>query len=154
MEPVRDVAVAIESAVESLLDVLDCARQPEPPGVPPGQLRVLTVVALNRNTNMSRLADALDIVPSSASRLCDRLEATGLLRRQPDPHDRREVHLTLTGPARQLLTALRDRRRGRLTDVLERMSAAARQDLLRALTAFDTAYHANLSDSDGHRQPA
>ncbi|GIE48124.1 MarR family winged helix-turn-helix transcriptional regulator [Actinoplanes nipponensis] len=139
MEPVTDVAAAVESTVESLLGVLDSARLSHSPAVPPAQLRVLTIVARGEHTNMSRLAEALAVVPSSASRLCDRLEATGLLRRVPDPRDRREVRLLLTASAQRLLDELRDRRRSALAEVLERMSPARRQELVRALTAFDTA---------------
>jgi DNA-binding MarR family transcriptional regulator len=139
MERVSDVAATVESTVESLLAVLDSARLAQAPAVPPTQLRVLTIIARNGHTNMSRLAGALDVVPSSASRLCDRLEATGLLRRVPDPRDRREVRLLLTPAARNLLDELRECRRRALADVLERMVPARRQDLVRALTAFDAA---------------
>ena len=139
MEPVNDAAAAVESTVEALLAVLDGARTAGSPGVPPTQLRVLTIIAGNRHTNMNRLAEALDVVPSSASRLCDRLEATGLLRRLVDPHDRREVRLALTPAARHLLREVRDRRRAGLAEVLARMGPAARQDLVRGLAAFETA---------------
>jgi DNA-binding MarR family transcriptional regulator len=139
MERVSDVAATVESTVESLLAVLDAARLAQSPAVPPAQLRVLTIVARNRHTNMSRLAEALDVVPSSASRLCDRLEATGMLRRVPDPRDRREVRLLLTPAARHMLDDLRERRRAALAEVLERMSPGGRQDLVRALAAFDAA---------------
>ncbi|AEV87537.1 ysmB-like transcriptional regulator [Actinoplanes sp. SE50] len=139
MEHANDVAAAIESSVESLAAVLERARVARTPAVPPAQLRVLTIVAENRHTNMSRLAEALDVVPSSASRLCDRLEATGLLRRVVDPRDRREVRLLLTPAARRLLADLRERRRAVLAEVLERMPVAARQDLVRALRAFEAA---------------
>jgi DNA-binding MarR family transcriptional regulator len=139
MERVTDAAAAVLANVESLLGVLDGARLAQSPGVPPTQLRVLTIVARSRHTNMSRLAEALGVVPSSASRLCDRLEATGLLRRVPDPRDRREVRLLLTPAARRLLDELRDRRRIALATVLERMTPAARQELVHALTAFDAA---------------
>ena len=139
MERVPEVAAAVESAVESILAVLDRARLAQTPAVPPAQLRVLTVVERNRHTNMSRLADALEVVPSSASRLCDRLEATGLLRRIPDPRDRREVRLELTPTAVRLLTELRDRRRTALAEVLELMAPGERQELVRALAAFDAA---------------
>jgi DNA-binding MarR family transcriptional regulator len=133
---VTDVAAAVESAVDSLVSVLDAARLAQTPAVPPAQLRVLTIVAGNRHTNMSRLAEALDVVPSSASRLCDRLEATGLLRRVPDPRDRREVRLMLTPAARKLLEQLRERRRLALGEVLDRMPGTARQELVRALQSF------------------
>jgi DNA-binding MarR family transcriptional regulator len=139
MERATDAAAAVLANVESLLGVLDGARLAQSPGVPPTQLRVLTIVARSRHTNMSRLAEALGVVPSSASRLCDRLEATGLLRRVPDPRDRREVRLLLTPAARRLLDELRDRRRVALATVLERMTPAARQELVHALTAFDAA---------------
>jgi DNA-binding MarR family transcriptional regulator len=139
MERATDVAAAVESTVESLLAVLEAARLAQSPAVPPTQLRVLTIIANARHTNMSRLAEALAVVPSSASRLCDRLEATGLLRRVPDPRDRREVRLLLTPAARRLLDELRERRRSALAEVLERMNPASRQDLVRALAAFDAA---------------
>jgi len=139
MELASEVAAAVESTVEALVSVLERAQLAHTPAVPPAQLRVLTIVAANRHTNMSRLAEALDVVPSSASRLCDRLEATGLLRRVPDPRDRREVRLLLTAASRRLLADLRDRRRQALTEVLERMPAGARQELVRALQAFGNA---------------
>jgi DNA-binding MarR family transcriptional regulator len=139
MERVTDVAAAVMATVESLLGVLDGARLAQSPAVPPTQLRVLTIVARSRHTNMSRLAEALGVVPSSASRLCDRLEATGLLRRVPDPRDRREVRLLLTPAGRRLLEEVRGQRRAALAAVLDRMTPAARADLVRALAAFDAA---------------
>jgi DNA-binding MarR family transcriptional regulator len=139
MERVTDVAAAVESTVESLVAVLDTARSARSPALPPAQLRVLTIIAANQQMNMSRLAEALDVVPSSASRLCDRLEATGLLRRVPDPRDRREVRLIITPSARRLLDEVREGRREALAAVLDRMPAAARQGLVDALAAFATA---------------
>jgi DNA-binding MarR family transcriptional regulator len=139
MERATELAAAVESSVESLVAVLDRARLAQHPAVPPAQLRVLAIVSGNRHTNMSRLAEMLDVVPSSASRLCDRLEANGLLRRVADPRDRREVRLLLTPASRRLLADLRERRRLALGEVLDRMSPSARQDLLRALQAFEAA---------------
>lgn len=136
MERVTDVATAVESTAEALVGVLESARLAQSPTVPPAQLRVLTIIAAGRHTNMSRLAEALAVVPSSASRLCDRLEATGLLRREPDPRDRREVRLLLTRAARRLLDELHERRREAVAEVLERMSPTARLELARALEAF------------------
>jgi DNA-binding MarR family transcriptional regulator len=139
MERVMDVAAAVESTVEALLGVFESARLAQTPQVPPAQLRVLTIISRNEHTNMSRLAETLDVVPSSASRLCDRLEATGLVRRVPDPRDRREVRLLLTAAARRILNELRERRRAALAEVLERMPPARRSELVRALAAFDVA---------------
>ncbi|MEV4352097.1 MarR family transcriptional regulator [Actinoplanes sp. NPDC049596] len=139
MDRHTDVAAAVESTVDSLVSVLEAARLAQSPAVPPAQLRVLTIIAANRHTNMSRLAETLEVVPSSASRLCDRLEATGLLRRVPDPRDRREVRLMLTPAARRLLDQLRERRRQALGEVLDKMETAARLELVHALEAFAAA---------------
>jgi DNA-binding MarR family transcriptional regulator len=57
----------------------------------------------------------------------------------PDPRDRREVRLLLTPSARRLLDDLRTRRRDALAVVLERMTPAAREELVRALRAFQVA---------------
>ncbi|GAA2499343.1 MarR family winged helix-turn-helix transcriptional regulator [Winogradskya humida] len=157
MERVTDVAAAVESTVESMLGVFESARLAQSPAVPPAQLRVLTIISRNEHVNMSRLAETLDVVPSSASRLCDRLEATGLLRRVPDPRDRREVRLLPTPAARRLLDELRERRQSALAEVLERMPPARRAELVRALAAFDAAAtsvatgSAAEDDSDGLR---
>lgn len=150
MDRVTDDAAAVESTVDALTTVLDAAGLAQSPSVPPAQLRVLAIVAQNQHTNMSRLADALEVVPSSASRLCDRLEATGLLRRVPDPRDRREVHLLLTSSARRLLDQLRERRREALGDVLERMTPVDRADLVRSLRAFAQAA-ANGDEGESRR---
>ncbi|MFI5892634.1 MarR family winged helix-turn-helix transcriptional regulator [Actinoplanes sp. NPDC051513] len=144
---VTHVAAAVESAVESLVSVLDAARVAQAPTVPPAQLRVLTFISDNRQTNMSRLAEALDVVPSSASRLCDRLEAAGLLRRVPDPRDRREVRLMLTPAARRLLDQIRERRRVALAEVLDRMPEQARDELQRSLAAFAEASEPGEEDT-------
>lgn len=151
MERLTDVAAAVESTAESLVGVLESARLAQSPVVPPAQLRVLTFLSRDQHTNMSRLAEALDVVPSSASRLCDRLEAVGLLRRVPDPRDRREVRLLLTTAARTLLEELRDRRRAALAEVLERMSPARRADLVLALEAFDVAADPGAAGDQGLR---
>jgi DNA-binding MarR family transcriptional regulator len=62
-----------------------------------------------------------------------------LLRRVPDPRDRREVRLLLTPAGRRLLEEVRSQRRAALAAVLNRMTPAARADLVRALAAFDAA---------------
>ena len=139
MEHGTDLAAAIESAVGSLVAVLESASLAQTPAIPPTQLRVLTIIAAGGTTNMNRLAETLKVVPSSASRLCDRLEATGLLHRAADPRDRREVQLLLTAAARQLLDELQARRREALGAVLDRMPVSQRQELLRSLTAFSLA---------------
>ncbi|WP_431921997.1 MarR family winged helix-turn-helix transcriptional regulator [Micromonospora wenchangensis] len=139
MERPPDLAAAIDAAAEALVGVLDSATSRHQVAVPPTQLRVLALIRDRPETNVNGLAELLDVVPSSASRLCDRLEATGLLRRTPDPRDRREVRLVLTAAAVTLLTELRERRHRAVQAVLDRMPSRAQHELLLALLAFGQA---------------
>jgi len=134
-----NAAESIEAAAESLAAVLDPARGDHALRVSPTQLRVLTWLRSHPQTNVNGLAESLGVGPSSASRLCDRLEALGLLRRVADPRDRREVQVQVTAEAEQLLTQISRNRQRAIEDVLARMPETARQELARSLTAFRVA---------------
>ena len=139
MERPPNLAAAIESAAEALIGVLDSATSRHTVSVSPTQLRVLSLIVSHPDTNVNRLAELLDVVPSSASRLCDRLEAVGLLRRVADPRDRREVRLIPTAAADTLLRDLQQRRHRAVQAVLDRMPNRAHHELLLALVAFSQA---------------
>ncbi|MEV7328078.1 MarR family transcriptional regulator [Micromonospora sp. NPDC093244] len=137
MERPGDLAAAIAAAAETMIAVLESAAARHQ--VPPTQLRVLILISGRSETNVNRLAELLDVGPSSASRLCDRLEATGLLRRVADPRDRREVRLVLTAAAQTLLGELAERRQRAVQAVLDRMPPRTQHDVLAALLAFGRA---------------
>ncbi len=119
--------------------MLDSATSRHTVSVSPTQLRVLSLIVSHPDTNVNRLAELLDVVPSSASRLCDRLEAVGLLRRVADPRDRREVRLIPTTAAETLLRDLQERRHRAVQAVLDRMPNRVQHELLLALVAFSQA---------------
>ncbi|WP_405109000.1 MarR family transcriptional regulator [Micromonospora sp. NBC_01405] len=139
MEQPPDLAAAIAAAAEAIVGVLDPAGSRHRMTVSPTQLRVLSLISSRPATNVNRLAELLDVVPSSASRLCDRLEAIGLLRRTADPRDRREVRLMPTAAAEALLRELAERRHRAIGAVLDRMPPRTQQELLLALLAFGQA---------------
>ncbi len=60
---------------------------------------------LNRNPGMTQkeLADLLEVEPISVARMVDRLEASGMLERRADTHDRRIWRLHLLPAAEPLL---------------------------------------------------
>lgn len=68
-------------------------------GVPVGEPAAVAV----------RLAAEIGIDRSVASRHASRLEKAGLLRREPDPDDRRATLLVLTQAGEQLIAAMRRR---------------------------------------------
>ncbi|MEV6369674.1 MarR family transcriptional regulator [Micromonospora musae] len=151
MERPPNLAAAIDAAAEALVDVLDTAASRHRLSVSPTQLRVLSLICARSETNVNRLAELLDVVPSSASRLCDRLEATGLLRRAADPRDRREVRLLPTAAGEEVLRELTERRHRAVQAVLDRMPVRAQSELLLGLLAFEQA--AVLQAGEQQKEP-
>ena len=87
---------------------------------------------------MRRLADSLKCEPSNITGLVDRMEARGLVTREPDPEDRRVKNITATELGRESfeavwggltfaaepLRALSDQERRTLRDLLRRVAGA------------------------------
>jgi DNA-binding MarR family transcriptional regulator len=119
-----------------LLSAWDTAREQATPRLSWPQLNALIVVEQQQGINLRGLAGQLKMILSSASRLCDRLVAAGLVERVPGRVDRREIALYLTPSSRKLLEQLRVARREILTEVLDRMSPTGRAALVRGLTEF------------------
>jgi len=136
-DPMR--AAAVDDVAQALLAVWNAAREEATPRLSWPQLSALLVVERAEGINLRGLAGELKMLLSSASRLCDRLVASGLVERVPGRVDRREIALYLTPSSRQLLDDLRLTRRAMLASVLERMSPAGRAALLRGLTEFGAA---------------
>ena len=136
-------AAAIDDAAQALLFAWDQAREQVTPRLSWPQLNALLAVERAEGVNLGGLAAELNMLLSSASRLCDRLVANGMVERVPGRADRREIALYLTPASRNLLAELRHIRRRALTGVLEKMSAGGRAALLRGLTEFAAAADEN-----------
>ncbi|NLU80576.1 MarR family transcriptional regulator [Micromonospora sp. HNM0581] len=138
------MAAALDAAAGALLTVWDGARERTANRVSTVQLRAVMLVERHDGINLRRLAAGLDILLSSASRLCDRLVAAGMLEREPGRSDRREISLHLTAEARRLLAELRADRHRHLAAILADMTSAEREALLLGLSAFDEAARARV----------
>lgn len=68
-------------------------------GVTAAEARVLAYVEHYPGQRQAALAERLGVEPMTMSALVDRLEAAGLLRRLPDPQDRRAKLIELTAEA-------------------------------------------------------
>ncbi|MFD3972632.1 MarR family winged helix-turn-helix transcriptional regulator [Streptomyces cyaneofuscatus] len=110
-----------------------------PVSVSAPQLRVMYVIERREGINLRQLSTELEAAPSSVSRLCDRLEAIGFVRRSSSAASRREVELRLTAQGRVHLDRLRARREERLTAVLARVSPASRALFMEAVEAIRVA---------------
>ncbi|QXJ22771.1 MarR family transcriptional regulator [Actinomadura graeca] len=138
-------AAALDEAASTLMDIWSRPHTAADVPVPSTQLRALFILERGP-VNVSRLAAGLGALVSSASRLCDRLEASGLLLRDPG-RDRREVTVRLTPGGQEVLDRLRTRRLEELAQVLATMPAPARDALLWGLAEF----HEAASRPDAHR---
>ncbi|MFE7512623.1 MarR family winged helix-turn-helix transcriptional regulator [Streptomyces sp. NPDC057540] len=103
------------------------------------QLRVLYSLDREEGISLRTLGDLLGSAPPSVSRMCDRLEALGFVRRLPSPVSRRQVELHLTAHGKAYLRDLRVQREEALLGVIADMSATSRKALLRGLTGFQEA---------------
>src|SRR4029450_147473 len=117
-DPMR--AAEVDDAAPALLAAWDAARERATPRLSWPQLNALLVVERSEGINLRGLAGQLKMILSSASRLCDRLVASGMVERVPGRADRREIALYLTPSSRQLLDELRLTRRGLLSPGLGR----------------------------------
>ena len=133
------LADAVSLNAQALVLVWDRAEDWAVPRIPPSQMRVLSVLERYGSMNLTRLAQATGAIPSSASRLCDRLEAAGLIERETSAGSRREVSLSLSSEGRRRLDAFAATRREDIDEVLRRMSPAGQQALLGGLQEFSDA---------------
>lgn len=100
------------------------------------QFRALVVLASRGELSVGQLAEALDVHPSTATRLCDRLVARRLVRRIVRPSNRRETLIALTARGRKVVDVVTESRRADIERIIERIPMRARSQVVRALQAF------------------
>jgi len=122
-------------------------------GFTQGQWRVLTYLGRNEGISQVGLAEMLEMQPISLARVLDRMAASGLIERRPDPQDRRALKLFLTPaavPMLQVLKAVGDELRGiAMRDLSEAELGTLVSLLGRVRRSLDLPN--NHSSSEGHR---
>ncbi len=144
-----DLSHEVEQAARTLAGIWNHAHEALGTRVSPSQLHALNIVERHEQINLNGLAAELGAIPSSASRLCDRLQAAGLLARQVNAKNRREVVLVLTRDGRELLAEVTRNRRTALATILSGVSPAGRRALLTGLAEFNDA--AASADADAEQ---
>lgn len=129
-------ADALARAAEAFVLVWSSMPADLPEKISASQLRALVTVRRRRVTTVTALARDLGALPSSATRLCDRLVAAGYLDRAPDVANRRFHAVSLTPAGDRLLDVLAAHRRTALAEVLARMDTKDRECLLSGLAGF------------------
>ncbi|MFF0776997.1 MULTISPECIES: MarR family winged helix-turn-helix transcriptional regulator [unclassified Streptomyces] len=88
-------------------------------GVTPAQSRLLRTLAhYGSPPRMADLAERLEVVPRAVTTLVDGLEASGKVRRVPDPSNRRVTRIELTDEGRETLREVRGARRSAAEEIL------------------------------------
>lgn len=100
------------------------------------QYRTLVVLASRGPQRVADLADILGVLPSTATRMLDRLVVKELVRRARRPQDRRTVRVALTGTGRELVEEVTRRRRAEIRRIMRDVPRDSWEGLADALTTF------------------
>ena len=103
------------------------------------QYRALVVLASRGPRRLVDLAAALDVAPSTAGRMCDRLVRKGLIRRHRARSDRRAVLVAITPAGRDVVDQATARRRALITEILAKLPVSTQDVVAGALQAFANA---------------
>ncbi|MEV7795096.1 MarR family transcriptional regulator [Streptomyces sp. NPDC087512] len=88
-------------------------------GITPAQSRLLRTLAYYGSPpRMADLAERLEVVPRAVTTLVDGLEAAGMVRRAPDPANRRVIRIELTDDGRATLREVHSARRLAAEEIL------------------------------------
>ena len=101
--------------------------------ITPAHLRALRILSRHGTMRLSALSDRLHIAPRSATEVVDALESRGLVRRRPDPDDRRATLVALTEQGTSVLDAIRTARGTEAERIFDRLSQKDRAHLARIL---------------------
>ena len=103
------------------------------------QYRALVVLSSRGDRNVGELAALLAVHPSTATRLCDRLESKGFITRNLSPDNRREMTVKLTVAGARLVRAVTTRRREEIAEILNQLCKDDRDVLRNAFELFGAA---------------
>ncbi len=146
-------AELLERALDSLDEMADGWRKKSPAvwsrkDISLGQLHILMLLHDCQAASVSRLAELLGISMPSVSSVVDRLEESGLARRQRDEADRRVVHVVLSPKGREVAAEASGFRRRAARGLLRKFSAQELEALLTVLAAAKRALAAGAPGSD------
>lgn len=127
MAPLEAGFAILRTACDRAVDELGCA-------VPGAQQRALLIIDdADGSLDLRSLAAELAASPSAAGRLCDRMEAAGLLTTGRASASGAKPSYALTGSGRRLAGWIRHRQRMALSRVLDSLPPEARDALVHGL---------------------
>lgn len=138
-----EVVDAVLAANRVFVAVASRALAGTTPQVTLPQFRTLVLLDTHAAMTVAQLADELGVVPSTATRMCDRLVAKKLIRRSLDRSNRRQMSLSLLAAGRALIEASTGRRKHEIARLLATIPAEDQTRLADSLNILVAAAHAN-----------
>jgi DNA-binding MarR family transcriptional regulator len=108
-------------------------------GLSAARLSALSVLVFGGARTVTELAEAEQVSTPTMTRLLQRLEADGHVRRRRDPRDRRVVQISATARGRRVLQAARTARVALIDGIMERVPVSDRRVVDRAVSVLERA---------------
>jgi DNA-binding MarR family transcriptional regulator len=131
-----DLVSAVLTASRALVGVAAASLTETEGTVTLPQFRMLVMLDSRGETNLGHLAESLGVSSPAALRMVDRLAVGGLITREENPRNRREVVIRLSQAGAELVWRVTDRRRAEIARIVRQMPTEQRGALVAALRAF------------------
>ena len=142
----------MDSVLQALMSIGRVMRQRVPGDkLEPGIFWLLKNLAMRGSIRVTDLATCTNLDTSTVSRHVSQLERDGLIRRRPDPDDRRAQLVELSNRGSQLLEDGFRRRRAILSRTLDHWESADLAQLEHLLGRL--VHDMNTSDTEDHQEP-
>jgi DNA-binding MarR family transcriptional regulator len=112
------------------------------------QLHTLYLLARQPGMAQKDIAERLQITPAAVSNAVREMEALGLVERQPDPEDARQMRLFLGQRGQQIVDEMHTRRCRAVADLLSALPPDEQQMVVEALERALAARHHHVSERD------
>ena len=129
-----ELADQLHSAAIHLLRQL--RKEDDASGLSAPRLSALSVVVFGGPLTLGQLARAEQVRPPTMTKLVTGLEKDGLVRRQPDPHDKRLTKIVATAKGQRILLEGRARRVRSLTAAVDKLEESELAHLDRGIQVF------------------
>ena len=129
-----ELADQLHSAAIHLLRQL--RKEDDASGLSAPRLSALSVVVFGGPLTLGQLARAEQVRPPTMTKLVTGLEKEGLVRRQPDPDDKRLTKILATAKGQRVLLEGRARRVKFLTDAVDNLEESELAHLDRGIQVF------------------
>lgn len=129
-----ELADQLHSAAIHLLRQL--RKEDDASGLSAPRLSALSVVVFGGPLTLGQLACAEQVKPPTMTKLVTGLEQDGLVRRVPDPGDKRLIRIVATAKGERILREGRARRVKSLTDAVEELQERELAQLDRGIKVF------------------